>query len=54
MKSWSKVMVKTTAGSSKKRKVVSSSESEYDVETDVPNIIPSDSKKADKKDLQVV
>jgi hypothetical protein len=53
-KSWSKVMVKATAGSSKKRKVVSSSESEYDVEKDVPNIIPSDFMKTDKKDLQVV
>lgn len=31
-KGWSKVMVKTTAGRTRKRKVVSSSESEYDVE----------------------
>jgi hypothetical protein len=41
-KGWSKVMVKTAAGSSRKRKVVSSSDSEYDV----LNIIPSDVKKS--------
>jgi len=52
-KSRSKVMVKSVAGSSKKRKVVSSSESEYDVEMD--NITPPESKKADrKKELLIV
>jgi hypothetical protein len=52
---WSKVKVKTIAGSSIKRKVLSSSESEYDVEEDVLNIIPSDTKKSvGKKSVQIV
>jgi len=45
-KSWSKVRVKTIAGRSRKRKVTSSNESEYDVEMDVQNIIPSTSMKS--------
>jgi len=54
-KGWSKVMVKTTVGSSRKRKVISSSESEYNVEKDVLNITPSDEKKtAGKKTVQTV
>jgi hypothetical protein len=54
-KGWSKLKVKTTAGSSRKRKVISSSESEYDVEEDVPNIITSVGKKsAGKKSVQIV
>jgi hypothetical protein len=54
-KSWSKVAVKTTAGSSRKRKVVSSSESDYDVEENVLNIIPSNVKKSTgKKTVQIV
>lgn len=54
-KSWSKVMVKGGARSSRKRKVVSSSESEYDAEMDVLNITSPESKKADgKKDLLLV
>jgi len=48
-KSWSKAMVKSGVGSSKKRKVVSSSESEYDAEMDVLNITSPESKKADRK-----
>jgi hypothetical protein len=49
------VMVKTATGSSRKRKIVFSSESEYDAEMDVSNIIPSETKKVDgKKDLQIV
>ena len=43
-KGWSKV--KVTAGRSKKRKVVSSSDSKFDVEEDVLNITPSVSKKS--------
>jgi hypothetical protein len=54
-KGWSKVMVKNVAGNSRKRKVVSSSESEYDVEEDVLNIIPSDVKKSVlKKSVQIM
>jgi len=54
-KGWSKVTVKNTASSSRKRKVISSSDSEYDVEKEVLNIIPSDVKKsARKKGVQVV
>jgi len=54
-KSWSKVMVKNITGRSRKRKIVSSSDSEYDVELDALNIIPSESKKsAGKKDMQIV
>ena len=54
-KGWSKVKVKTTAGKTRKRKVVSSSESNYDVEEDVPNIILSASRKSDgKKIVQTV
>ena len=54
-KSWSKVMVKNVDGISRKRKVVSSSDYEYDVEMDALNIIPSESKKsAKKKDMQIV
>jgi hypothetical protein len=54
-KSWSKVMMKNVVGSSIKRKVVSSSDSEYDVEMDALNVIPSESKKsAGKKDMQIV
>ena len=50
---WSKV--KSTAGRTKKRKAVSTSESEYDVQEDVPNIVPSTSKKfAGKKIVQTV
>ena len=45
-KGWSKVKVKSTAGRSRKMKVVSSSEFEYDVEKDVPNIILPTSKKS--------
>ena len=47
--------VKSTTGRTKKRKGVSSSESEYDVEKDVQTIIPSASKKAaGKKVMQTV
>jgi hypothetical protein len=54
-KGWSKVMVKTAAGSSRKRKAVSSSEFEYDADMDVSNIIPYEFKKVDgKKDVLVV
>jgi len=54
-KGWSKVKMKTTAGSSRKRKVISSCESEYDVEKDVPNIIVSVAKKsAGKQSVQIV
>lgn len=41
--------VKTTAGRSRKRKCISSSESEYSVEEDVLNIISSTSKKSVRK-----
>jgi hypothetical protein len=37
-KAWSKVIPKPTASKSKKRKAVSSGDSDYDVEEDVPNI----------------
>ena len=56
-KGWSKVNVKTDAGSSRKRKVISSSESEseYEAEEDVLNIISSNVKKsAGKKNVQIV
>jgi len=54
-KGWSKVTVKNDVGSSRKRKAVSSSDSEYDAEMDVLNGKPSESKKADgKKDLVIV
>jgi len=54
-KSWSKVLVKSTAGSSRKRKVVSSSESEYGVEEDDLNIVPSGVKRtAGKKWVQII
>ena len=45
-KGWSKVKVKATAGRTRKKKVVSYSESDYDVEEDVPNIILSTSRKS--------
>ena len=44
-KDWSKVQVKSIVGKSRERNVVSSSESQYDVEEDVQDIIPSISKK---------
>ena len=47
---WSKV--KVTGGRSKKRKVVSSSDSKYDDEEDVLNITPSVSKKSVGKKTQ--
>jgi len=54
-KGWSKVKVKSTAGRTRKRKVVSSGESDYDVKEDAPNIIPSTSRKsAGKKIVQTV
>ena len=54
-KGWSKVTVKNVASSSRKRKAISSSEYEYDVEEDVLNIIPSGVKKsAGKKGGQIV
>jgi hypothetical protein len=47
--------VKTKGGSSRKRKVISSSESKYDVEEDVQNIITTSTKKSvGKKVVQVV
>ena len=49
-KGWSKV--KITAGRSKKRKVVSSSDTKFDVEEDVLNIIPSATKKSVGKKTQ--
>jgi len=45
-KGWSKVKVKSTTGRTKKRKAASTSESEYDVEEDVLDIIPSIAKKS--------
>jgi len=52
-KGLSKVTVKNTASSSRKRKDVSSSDSKYDVEKEVLNIIPSGVKKsAGKKGVQ--
>jgi len=54
-KGWSKVIVKTAAGSFRKRKVIPSSESEYEVEKDVLNIVSSDSKRSNgKKNTQIV
>ena len=54
-KGWIKVTVKNVAGSSRKRKVISSSESEYDVDEDVLNIVPSGVKKfAGKKGVQIL
>jgi len=54
-KGWSKVKVKSTAERTRKRKIVSSSESEYDIEKDVQSIIPSTSRKAlRKKSIQTV
>lgn len=48
-------MVKCGTGSSRKRKVVSSSESDYDAEMDGLNIIPPESMKVDgKKGLLIV
>lgn len=47
--------MRSTAGKTRKRKVVSSDESEYDVEKDVLNIIPSASRKsAGKKAVETV
>ncbi|XP_024630691.1 glutamic acid-rich protein-like [Medicago truncatula] len=51
LRGWSKVKVKTTAGRSRKRKGIFSSESEYSVEEDVLNIISSTSKKSVRKKL---
>ena len=52
---WSKVKVKPTVGRTRKMKVVSSSESEYDVKKDVQTIIPSASNKyVGKKVMQTV
>jgi len=49
-KGWSKVKVKTTVGRTRKRKVVFASESDYDVDEDVQNIIlPASRKSAGKK-----
>jgi len=45
-KGWSKVKVKSTTGRTKKRKIASTSESEYDVEEDALNIIFSIKKKS--------
>ena len=54
-KGWSKVSAKTAVGSSRKRKVIPSSESEYEVEEDVLNIVSSDVKRsAGKKNTQPV
>ena len=54
-KGWSNVKVKTVAVSSKKMKFISSSESEYDVEEDVPNIITYVAKRsAGKKNMQTI
>jgi len=44
-KGWSKVTVKNVVGSSRKRKTVYSSDSEYDVEMDVLNGIPQNPRK---------
>jgi hypothetical protein len=55
VKGWRKVSVKTAAGSSRKRKVISSSESEDEVEEDVLNIISSCAKRsAGKKNVHTV
>jgi len=54
-KGWSKVSVNNAAWSSRKRKIISSSESEYEVEEDVLNIVPSVAKRsAGKKNVQKV
>ena len=54
-KGWSKVSVKIDVGSSRKGKVISSSESKYEAEKDVLNIIPSIVKKSvGKKNVQIV
>jgi len=54
-KGWSKVKVKTGARSSRKRNVISSSESEYDVGKDDPNIIiPVTKRSAGKKKVQTI
>ncbi|XP_024634546.1 uncharacterized protein [Medicago truncatula] len=54
-KGWSKVKVRSTAGKTRKRKVVSSDESEYDIEKDILNIIPSASRKsAGKKVVETI
>jgi len=54
-KGWSKVTVKSAASSSRKRKVISSSEYEYDVDEDALNIVSSVVKKsAGKKGAQIV
>jgi hypothetical protein len=54
-KSRSKVKVKTTGGTSRKRKVITSSESDYDVEEDVPNITTTGTRKSvGKKTVQTV
>ena len=54
-KGWSKVSVKNAPGSSRKRKVIPSSESEYDVEEDVINTVTSVTKiSAGKKNVQLV
>jgi len=54
-KGWSKVKIKSTAGRTKKKKIASTSESEYDVEEDALNITSSIKKKsAGKKNVQTV
>jgi hypothetical protein len=54
-KGWSKVKVNSTAGKMRKRKVVSSSESEYDVEKDVQSISHTVSRKStSRKTMQTV
>jgi len=45
-KGWGKVTVKNVVGSSMKRKVISSSEYEYDVDENALNIVPSAVKKS--------
>lgn len=50
-KGWSKVQVKSTVGRSRKRKIISSSESEYDVEEDDQDSIPTASKKSAGKKM---
>jgi hypothetical protein len=51
-KGWSKVKVNSTAGKMRNRKVVSSSESEYNVEADVLNIAPCKNKKTARRKTQ--
>jgi len=54
-KGWSKVSVKTTTGSSRKRKVVSCSDSAYEVEEDILHIVSCDAKRSTgKKNFQTV